>query len=72
VRLNHFLALAAGGSRREADGWIQAGRVRVNGAPPERIGIAVEPEKDRVTLDGTRVGAQVPRYLAYKTARPSP
>lgn len=66
MRLNHFLALAAGGSRREADGWIQAGRVRVNGAPPERIGIAVEPEKDRVTLDGSQV--ELPRerrYLAY-------
>ena len=70
MRLNHFLALAAGGSRREADGWIRDGRVRVNGAPPERIGIAVEPGKDRVTLDGARV--ELPeerRYLAYHKPR---
>jgi len=70
VRLNHFLALAAGGSRREADGWIRAGRVRINDAPPESIGIAVEPDRDRVTLDGTRV--ELPRehrYLAYHKPR---
>lgn len=66
MRLNHFLALAAGGSRREADGWIRAGRVRINGAPPERIGVAVEPESDQVTLDGKRVGLpEERRYLAY-------
>ena len=63
MRLNHFLALAAGGSRREADGWIREGRVRINDAPPERIGVAVEPEKDRVTLDGSRV--ELPRELRY-------
>ena len=70
VRLNHFLALAAGGSRREADGWIREGRVRINGAPPERIGVSVEPEKDRVTLNGSKV--ELPRerrYFAYHKPR---
>jgi len=70
VRLNHFLALAAGGSRREADGWIRDGRVRINGAPPERIGISVEPDKDRVTLDGARVKLpEERRYFAYHKPR---
>jgi len=70
VRLNHFLALAAGGSRRQADGWIREGRVRINGAPPESLGISVEPEKDRVTLDGSKV--ELPeecRYFAYHKPR---
>ena len=70
MRLNHFLALAAGGSRREADGWIREGRVKINGAPPERIGVSVEPEKDRVTLDGSKV--ELPherRYFAYHKPR---
>ncbi len=70
MRLNLFLARAAGGSRREADGWIQNGRVRVNGAPPESIGIAVEPETDKVTLDGKSVTLpKAHRYLAYHKPR---
>jgi len=70
VRLNLFLARAAGGSRREADGWIRDGRVRVNGAPPASIGLSVEPGQDKVTLDGRRV--EIPashRYLAYHKPR---
>ena len=70
MRLNHFLALAAGGSRREADGWIRKGRVRINGAPPEGMGVSVDPEKDRVTLDGARVELpQERRYFAYHKPR---
>ncbi len=70
MRLNHFLALAAGGSRREADGWIRDGRVWVNGSPPEGMGIQVEPGRDRVTLDGTIVELPAEhRYLAYHKPR---
>jgi 23S rRNA pseudouridine2605 synthase len=70
VRLNLFLARAAGGSRRKADVWIQEGRVRVNSAAPASIGISVEPTVDRVTLDGKPV--ELPpehRYLAYHKPR---
>jgi 23S rRNA pseudouridine2605 synthase len=70
VRLNQFLARAAGGSRREADGWIRDGRVRVNGLPPTGLGCAVESGKDRVTLDGRVVGLpERHRYLAYHKPR---
>jgi 23S rRNA pseudouridine2605 synthase len=70
VRLNHFVALAAGGSRREADGWIQQGRVWVNGEPPEHIGLAVNPTSDRVTLDGNLLHLPLERrYFAYHKPR---
>ena len=66
MRLNQFLARAAGGSRREADGWIRDGRVTVNGAPPEGMGVDVDPERDRVALDGHPVSLPARfRYLAY-------
>lgn len=70
MRLNQFLARAAGGSRREADLWIRAGRVLVNGEPPRGMGAAVEPADDRVTLDGALV--ELPpehRLLAYNKPR---
>lgn len=44
--------------------------MRVNGAPPKSIGIAIQPGVDRVTLDGTAV--ELPkehRYLAYHKPR---
>jgi 23S rRNA pseudouridine2605 synthase len=70
VRLNQFLARAAGGSRREADGWIRDGRVQVNGQTPPGMGIPVEPDRDVVTLDGKPVRLpQAHRYLAYHKPR---
>jgi pseudouridine synthase len=66
VRLNQFLARAARGSRREADGWIRDGRVKVNGAAPQGMGVDVDPEHDRVALDGREVSLPDRfRYLAY-------
>lgn len=66
MRLNQFLARAGAGSRREADGWIREGRVRVNGAPPSGMGPAVNPLRDRITLDGKLlVWKEEHRYLAY-------
>lgn len=66
MRLNQFLARAAGGSRREADGWIRDGRVTVNGSEPRGMGVDVDPDRDAVTLDGRAVRLPLrSRYLAY-------
>ena len=50
MRLNKFLAETGACSRREADQWIEAGRVTVNGAPAV-LGTQVE-EGDDVRVDG--------------------
>jgi len=66
VRLNLFLARAGRGSRREAERWVRAGRVRINGAPPEGLGVPIDPDRDRVTLDGKPIALPAePRYAAY-------
>jgi len=66
VRLNLFLARAGQGSRREADQWIQQGRVRVNGRAPEGMGAPVTPGTDLVTLDGRSLHLPASeRYAAY-------
>jgi 23S rRNA pseudouridine2605 synthase len=49
MRLNKFIALATGMSRRAADTVIAEGRVRVNGEPPS-IGLSVE-TTDTILLD---------------------
>ena len=50
MRINRFIALCSGLSRRAADAAVQEGRVLVNGTPPQP-GRIVRPE-DTVTLDG--------------------
>ncbi len=55
MRLNKFISGTGVCSRREADAWIEAGRVTVNGAPAG-LGTQVA-AGDRVCVDGKDVGA---------------
>ena len=61
MRLNKYLAETGVCSRREADGWIAAGRVTVNGEIAV-LGTQVG-EGDAVSVDGRPVGA--PRRHVY-------
>lgn len=56
-RLNRFLARSGVASRRGADSLIASGAVRVNGRRPPPEGMLVDPESDRVTVDGRTVQA---------------
>ena len=53
VRLQKVLADAGLGSRREIEGWIRAGRVRINGKPA-KLGDRINPA-DHVRVDGKEV-----------------
>jgi len=51
-------------SRRTADELIASGAVRVNGGRPPTSGMLVDPESDRITVDGRAVRpATVHRYV---------
>ncbi|MBK1620123.1 23S rRNA pseudouridylate synthase B [Lamprobacter modestohalophilus] len=68
VRLQKALAEAGLGSRREIEGWIREGRVRVNGALAQ-LGDRVQPS-DRIRVDGQEVRRRAAkrhsvRVLAY-------
>jgi 23S rRNA pseudouridine2604 synthase len=56
MRLNKFISETGLCSRREADKWIEAGRVTCNGAPAA-LGTRVE-AGDEVRVDGKPVGAK--------------
>lgn len=63
LRINKYLSERGLCSRREADSWVEAGRVTVNGAVAT-LGTRVAPE-DAVTLDGAPVGGVArPVYIA--------
>jgi 23S rRNA pseudouridine2605 synthase len=67
MRLNAYLARAGVASRRGSDELIKAGRVTVNGEPGQ-LNTFVR-SRDRVELDGERVGLQPLAYvLLHKPA----
>ena len=50
IRLNKFLANAGICSRREADDFIQAGVITVNGQVVDNLGVKVEEEQSAITV----------------------
>lgn len=65
IRLQKWLSEAGVCSRRQGEGFITAGRVRVNGKTVTVLGTKIDPEKDRVEVDGRPVtGGRKPVYIA--------
>jgi 23S rRNA pseudouridine2604 synthase len=61
--LNKYISETGACSRREADQWIEAGRVTLNGVPAQ-LGLKVGAE-DEVRVDGKLIGARKkPIYIA--------
>jgi 23S rRNA pseudouridine2605 synthase len=63
MRLNKFLVSCNVGSRRAADALISAGKVLVNGQLGE-LGLAVNPARDVITVNGRRVRPDVAEQRA--------
>ena len=57
MRIQRALARAGIASRRGAEALVVAGRVTVNGAPA-RTGQSVDPERDRIAVDGRPIATQ--------------
>ena len=69
VRLQKFLGRAGVASRRHAEEMIRAGRVRVNGDTVTAMGVKVDPSRDVVEVDGRRVQAERPLWIALNKPR---
>ncbi len=52
LRLQKYIALCGVASRRAAEELMTAGRVRVNGKVITELGTKIDPDKDKVSLDG--------------------
>jgi pseudouridine synthase len=64
VRLQKFLADAGVASRRAGEQFILEGRVAVNGQTVRLLGSKVDPDHDRVAVDGKIVRAKKLLYVA--------
>jgi 23S rRNA pseudouridine2605 synthase len=62
TRLNKFIANAGICSRREADKFIEAGVVTVNGVGVTEMGLRISPT-DEVKFNGQRLKSDTPRYV---------
>jgi 23S rRNA pseudouridine2605 synthase len=69
VRLQKFLADAGVASRRASEKIILAGQVSVNGKEARELGTKVDPEHDRIEVDGRRVKPKRKIYVALNKPR---
>jgi len=63
MRLQKFLSAAGFCSRRKSEALMQAGRVAVNGIAATEMGTRIDPDSDRVTVDGRPVALK--QQLVY-------
>jgi pseudouridine synthase len=64
-RLQKILSRAGLASRREAERWIQEGRVTVNGVVVKKLGSQAEPGRDKIKVDGKLIAQSSPRYFLF-------
>src|SRR6266576_3929860 len=69
VRLQKYLADAGVASRRAGEEIIRAGRVTVNGESVKELGSKVDPQHDRVAVDGQPVRVKRKLYVALNKPR---
>jgi 23S rRNA pseudouridine2605 synthase len=69
VRLQKFLADAGVASRRASEQYIVSGRVHVNGELVRQLGTRIDPEHDRVSVDGVPVRSKRKIYIAIHKPR---
>ncbi len=55
IRLNKYIAQSGICSRRKADDLIKQGKVKVNNQIVKDLGTKVNPEKDKVSVEGKRI-----------------
>jgi 23S rRNA pseudouridine2605 synthase len=57
-------------SRREAERWISEGRIAVNGETVTELGRKIDPETDRLTVDGKPLRASAPPRVYWMLNKP--
>ena len=58
IRINRYIALCGLSSRREAEKLILSGRVKINGRTIKKLTIRINPESDKVEVDGEIIEIQ--------------
>ena len=70
LRIQKWLSELGLASRREAEAWITDGRIAVNGTIVRELGMKIDPEIDRLTLDGKGLGRSKPSKVYWLLNKP--
>jgi len=70
IRLQKWIAELGLASRREAERWIAAGRISVNGKIVQEMGTKIDPETDKISLDGKLYRKKVPPRVYWLFNKP--
>lgn len=70
IRLNKYLAEQGVASRRKCDEFIAAGMVKINGEVVREMGVKVDPERDKVEVDGEELAAFEEELVYIKLNKP--
>ncbi|HEX68093.1 MAG TPA: rRNA pseudouridine synthase [bacterium] len=68
-RLHKVIARAGITSRRKAEDLIREGRVKVDGKVVKELGFKVDPEKQKIEVDGREISFPSPVYMAFYKPR---
>jgi len=71
VRLNKLLADHGIASRRGADALITAGKVSVDGEPATELGLRVDPERQKIEIDGFVLKPRTAKRRYYLLNKPA-
>lgn len=63
MRLNKYIAQSGYCSRRKADELISEGKVEVNGKISKELGAQINPQKDKITIQGNTL--KIPKQFTY-------
>jgi 23S rRNA pseudouridine2605 synthase/23S rRNA pseudouridine2604 synthase len=65
IRIQKYLSASGVCSRRKAESYIRSGRVRINGKMLTVLGTKIDPDRDRIEVDGRLIGAPASKlYIA--------
>jgi len=70
VRLHKHMALCGIDSRRRCEDLIVQGRVSVNGVVATKLGTCIDPDKDRIFVDGKEI-FPAPGFIYYALNKPA-
>ncbi len=70
IRLQKYMADCGVASRRQSEAMIADGRVKVNGKTVRELGTKIDPENDRVSVDGQDIAVK-DEYLFYMLNKPA-